>query len=297
MAARPRVDVVVPFAGTAAALDGLLRRAGRLELRPGDSVTVVDNSPAGSVRAMTDSTAGVRLVTAPERQSSYHARNEGARAAGGDWLLFLDADVDAPANLIDRYFERPPGERTGVLAGGVTEEPAESSGKHSLAERYEHLRTRMTQGNTLRDDEWAYAQTANCAVRRSAFAEAGGFRDELRSGGDADLCFRLRARGWEMEERAEALVVHRSRSTLRKMLRQRARHGSGAGWLEREYPGSFPRRPLLGLSKWTLQSFLSAPVKALRGRSDDALLAVVDPLEDWAFELGRLFPNTTRARR
>jgi GT2 family glycosyltransferase len=294
--ARPPVGVVIPFAGTAAALDDLLRRAGRLDIRAGDTITVVNNSRSGSGRAA--ETAGpVRLVTAAERQSSYYARNEGARAAGGDWLLFVDADVDAPADLIDRYFQRAASERTGVLAGGITEEPAERGGKHSLAQRYEHLRTRMTQGNTLRDDGWGYAQTANCAVRRSAFAAVDGFRDELRSGGDADLCYRLRRAGWGIEERPEALVMHRSRSTLRKMLRQRARHGSGARWLDREYPGSFPRRSLLGLSWWTIRSFLSAPVKALRGRSDDALLAVVDPLEYWAFELGRLFPNTTRASR
>jgi GT2 family glycosyltransferase len=125
----------------------------------------------------------------------------------------------------------------------------------------------------------------------------GGFRPELRSGGDADLCFRLRRAGWELEPRDEAVVVHRSRTTLRKMLRQRVRHGSGARWLDREYPGSFPRRRWLGLAKWTAQSFARAPMKALRGRSDDALLDFVDPLDHWAFELGRLFPNVTRERR
>jgi hypothetical protein len=81
------------------------------------------------------------------------------------------------------------------------------------------------------------------------------------------------------------------------MLRQRARHGSGAGWLDGEYPGSFPRRRWLGLAKWSAQSLARAPVKAARGDRDQALLDFVDPLEHWAFELGRLFPNITRERR
>jgi hypothetical protein len=46
-----------------------------------------------------------------------------------------------------------------------------------------------------------------------------------------------------------------------------------------------------------VQSFGRAPLHALRGRRDDALLAVVDPLEQWAFELGRLAPNEVRPRR
>ena len=47
----------------------------------------------------------------------------------------------------------------------------------SAAMRYAALRSRMTQDNTLGLGEWAYAQTANCAIRRSAFQAVGGFRD------------------------------------------------------------------------------------------------------------------------
>ena len=48
----------------------------------------------------------------------------------------------------------------------------------------------MSQRNTLTGVR-PYAQTAHCAVRRSAFEAVGGFREDIRSGGDADLCFRL----------------------------------------------------------------------------------------------------------
>jgi glycosyltransferase involved in cell wall biosynthesis len=293
--ARPAVDVVVPFAGSG---DELLRVSERLEcldLGAADTLTIVDNRPPGAAEARLTGVRS-RLVRAPERQSSYHARNRGAAGGGGEWIVFLDADVTPPAELLDLYFEQAPAERTAVLAGGVLDEPLEGDSGSTAAARYAVLRDWMSQENSLGAGRWAYAQTANCAVRRRAFEAVGGFTSNLRSGGDGDLCFRLRAAGWELESRDRARVVHRSRRRLGAMLRQRARHGSGAAWLNRAHPGSFPRRNWPGLAKWTLQSFGSASLHALRGRRDDALLAVVDPLEQWAFEIGRLAPNEVRPR-
>ncbi|MEA2422652.1 MAG: hypothetical protein QOF55_1751, partial [Thermoleophilaceae bacterium] len=260
-----------------------------LALAAGDTLTVVDNRGLGVVAP--------ELLVATGTRTSYFARNRGAEGGGGDWIVFLDADVEPPPGLIDRYFEPQPDECTAVLAGGVLDEPLEHGAQATAAARYAVLRDWMSQENSLGAGPWAYAQTANCAVRRRAFEDVGGFRDHLRSGGDGDICFRLRAAGWSLEPRDGARVVHRSRRLLRAMLRQRARHGSGAAWLNREHPGSFPRRPWPGLAKWTVQSFGRAPLHALRGRRDDALLAVVDPLEQWAFELGRLAPNEVRPRR
>jgi GT2 family glycosyltransferase len=285
--ARPRVDVVVPFAGSEQALRELVARLRGLNLRDGDTLTVVDNRPAGSPPV-----DGV--LRAPERQSSYFARNRGAAAGSNPWLVFLDADVVAPPELIDRYLVEPPRERTAVLAGGVVDEPLDE--RASPVARYTAIRASMSQANTLVDERWGYAQTANCAVRRSAFEAVGGFRSDVRSGGDADLCFRLRAQGWQIEPRDGAAVVHRSRTTLGKLLRQRARHGAGAGWLAREHPGAFPRKRWLGLAKWTATSFASAAVARVRGRRDEALVGLVEPLWVWTFELGRFLPNEVSRR-
>ena len=179
-------------------------------------------------------------MAAPERQSSYFARNSGAAAGDGEWLVFIDADVTAPSDLIERYFEEPPGDRTGLLAGGILDAEV---GDPTAVSRYLTESSSMSQDNTLRGD-WPYAQTANCAVRRAAFEEIGGFNDGIRSGGDADLCFRLRAAGWELETRDEAAVDHHARSTLRAMVRQRARHGSGSAWLNQHLPRLVSRRAL-----------------------------------------------------
>jgi hypothetical protein len=290
-AQRPGVDVVVPFAGLGDELTALLARVGVLDLHEPDTLTVVDNRPPGA-----PAVDAPNVVRAPERASSYFARNSGARAGSNPWLVFLDADVVPPRDLLERYFAEPPDWRTAVLAGGVVDEPLDGGARHSPVARYTMLHASMSQSNTMLDGPWSYAQTANCAVRREAFDAVGGFRDDVRSGGDADLCFRLRAAGWEIEPREEAAVVHRSRRTLPKLLRQRARHGAGAAWLEREHPGASPRKRRLGLAKWTAQSWASAAVARVRGRRDDALVATIEPLWVWAFELGRMFRNEVTDR-
>src|SRR3712207_7575346 len=62
---------------------------------------------------------------------------------------------------------------------------------------------KMASENTLDGTRWAYAQTANAAVRRTAFDAVGGFEERIRSAGDADLCWRVVAAGWELEARPE----------------------------------------------------------------------------------------------
>ena len=273
---RPAVDVVVPFYGPRASLEGLVAGMAALQLGEGDTLTIVDNRPPGA-----EPVPGT--VRAPELQSSYYARNRGAEEGGADWILFLDADVTPPPDLLERYFEQAPGERTGVLAGEVEDEPGATA-----AARFAALRRTMSQRNTLGA---GYAQTANCAVRRSAFEQVGGFCEEIRSGGDADLCFRLREAGWELEPLHHAAVVHATRQSLGKLLRQRARMGAGAAWLEQRHPGTFPPARWPGLLAWGGLSFVRAGAAALRGRRDEAVLRAVDPLTAWAFEAGRMLPN------
>ncbi len=79
----PRVDVVIPFRGTDEQLSALRGRMAALALRDGDTLTVVDNRE--------DAIA-----------SSYYARNRGAAAGSGEWIVFLDADTTPAARPAGR---------------------------------------------------------------------------------------------------------------------------------------------------------------------------------------------------
>jgi GT2 family glycosyltransferase len=287
---RPSVDVVLPFRGSDEQLGQVVRRLDALILRSGDTITVCDNRPGA---AGAPDRGSVRIIAAGELQTSYHARNRGVAQGTAAWIVFLDADVIPAPDLLDCYFRRPPGERAGILAGTVVdEEPAAGA----AAARYAWLKSSMSQEITLAGDEWAFAQTANAAVRRAAFDQVGGFEQRVRSGGDADLCFRIRAAGWTLERREEAAVVHRNRQTVPRMLAQRGRHGAGAAWLSQRWPGALPRRRWPGLAWWSLRRATHGLCAAVRRDRDGALLGLLDGPAVWAFELGRLIPNRPRPR-
>ena len=124
------------------------------------------------------------------------------------------------------------------MGGGVIDEPVPADAP--AAARYAHLRALMSQENTFGWDDWSFPQTTNAACRRTAFEAVGGFREDIRAAEDADLTYRLKAAGWEVERREQAAVVHLSRRTTRAFVRQRLLHGAGGAWLDRQYPGRFP---------------------------------------------------------
>lgn len=291
MASRPPIDVVVPFLGSAEALAEVARKLqGSLDLAAEDSLTIVDNSAKG---VAAQSTPGVRVVRAPEVQSSYSARNAGAAGGTGEWMVFLDGDVEPRPGLLARYFEHPPGERTAVLGGTVAEVPERQP--TSLAARYT-VKTQLINpvGESGDAGRFGYAVTANCAIRRAAFEAVGGFTGSIRSGGDADICFRLRDAGWELEWRQEAQVVHRGRTRLRPLMRQMFKHGAGIAWLEQRYPGFAPRPSLRELGVLSARSLLGA-VRAVGARDrDDLALNLFSPLHRWAVWTGSWISNDVR---
>jgi GT2 family glycosyltransferase len=148
---------------------------------------------------------------------------------------------------------------------------------------------------TLDREVFPYAQTANCAILRSAFVEVGGFAEEVRAAEDADLCFRLEAQGWQLERRPRAVVRHRTRATTVAALMQLARHGAGASWCDRRHPGSFPPPTPKKLLGRTGRAALAAARAAAHGDAERAAFAALDIAETLSFESGRLLTN--RARR
>jgi GT2 family glycosyltransferase len=280
---RPSVTVVVPFRGDQAAADRLSAALGRLDLRDGDEVIVADNSAGGAAARV--GTKWVRVVRAVGERSAYHARNEGARSASAEWVLFLDADCRPGPDLLDAYFGEPVPEDCGALAGQILGEPEQGS----FAARYARSRRLFDHADGLIQADEGGAAAGNLLVRRVAFDVVSGFAEGIKSGGDIDFCRRLQAAGWRLGFRPRAVVHHRHRASLTSLLAAIARYGAGARWLNDRYPGSSPPWPLrLGLA-----STVRDMIRHVReGQLEEALFRGADGLGLMAHRVGYASGNS-----
>ena len=235
--AREAVSVVVPFAGDTGDAQAMLTALACIALLPDDEVIVVDNSPVGVLGAV-EIPNMVSVIAAPEQPSSYYARNAGAAHARNEWLLFTDADCLPSESLLDDYFADPITEDVGAIAGAVL--PA---GRMNVIGRYKAFRRHLDQEKSTRARA-PWAVTANLLVRRSAWADLGGFSDGIRSGGDLDFCLRLSAVGWQLSYQPKAFIRHVHTDSLRRHAAEHLRYGGSHPWLRRRYPELKLSRPL-----------------------------------------------------
>lgn len=228
---RPAVSVVVPFAGSAAEARRVISMLETLATVPGDELILSDNSGSAPMSA-----EGVSVVRATGEASASHARNIGAAAAGRDWLLFLDADVYAPVDLLDRFFAQPIAAGVGAVTGDIAGIPD----TRTLAARYGTARNFLGQRSHVNNPYRPRASSANLLVRQVAFEQIGGYTEGIWAAEDTDFTWRLQDAGWKLGFNPDAVVQHAYRRTLPGLGRQWRGYAAGARWLSERYPGFKP---------------------------------------------------------
>ena len=122
---RPSVSVIVAVRRLRAQqLAGLRRRLAALELGPRDELLVADNRPRRRRRArgrVGRRGADPRPPAAGVPGVCPQPRGAGGRAGSG-WCSSTPTPAPA-AGCCERYFDPPPGDGTGVLAGGILDRP------------------------------------------------------------------------------------------------------------------------------------------------------------------------------
>lgn len=287
---RPPVAVLMPFAGSETEAERTLCDLDTLELGPRDELIVADNTADAAFARAAAGRPRPRVVRASGEASSYHARNAAAAEASCEWLLFIDADCRPPADLLDRYFSSPVAPGCALIAGGVEGLPEQDS----IVARWSRSRSALGSEALSAAHPLPFGATANLMVRREAWQAVGGFQEGIRSGGDAEFCWRVQDRGWTLKHDPGAAVGHRHRESLRALARVSARYGAGRAWLNRHRPGSTPRPKLLrGLARCVL----AAPALALTGRFERARLKLVDAVDIVASAAGYTLANRPPAGR
>ena len=156
--------------------------------QPVDAIVYVDDGStdgtAGLLRPLAEADGRVTVLTLDPNRGRAAARNAGVAHAGGDVLLFLDADV-APAEGFAEAMREAVTASGAVAAVGQLDyaalDPADPYHRYLGSTRRGH---RAEQSGSV---PWRFFLSGIAAVRAEALAQVGGFPESVRYGEDLAL--------------------------------------------------------------------------------------------------------------
>lgn len=192
-------------------------------------VLVVDNgSTDGTAQAARELGAIVRPCPRP---GVVHAREMGWRAARSQYVAYLDADCDPPADWLSRLVKQMEANpRVGAVGARLVSAPPTTLAERHIIEAGILDTDHFWQRNAL---QFPFLVTAGMVARRRALEAVGGFDTSMErtAGEDADLCWRLDRAGWVVLYDRDVEIVHHHRATISAMLRQVHWYGIGSAAL------------------------------------------------------------------
>jgi glycosyltransferase involved in cell wall biosynthesis len=225
-----KLSVVIPTFNKVALLERTLAALAAQRTGPDSpwEVVVVNDGSTDGTAGFLASRPGLgegRLVAVdPGRNvGRARARNLGARAAAGDWILFLDDDIVAPAGLLRAHLdllEANPG--CGTIGYAVTE-PSLVDAPH-----FHYLDSRGVARLAPGPAPGRFFVTQNAAVPRLAFLSVGGFDEEFSAYGfeDMEVAFRLQDHaGLRFQALTSPVPVHVHHHTLAQYLAKKVECG------------------------------------------------------------------------
>jgi GT2 family glycosyltransferase len=200
----PRISVIVPVHNGAATIERCLLAIAQ---NPGESleIIVVDDRSTDRTAELARA-AGAQVIANPSGSGPGAARNAGAAVAKGEYLVFVDADVEVQPDTVPRildHFGRHP-EIAGVF-GSYDDDPAAAN----FASQYRNLLHHFIHQTA---DPRSASFWAGCgAIRRTAFLAVGGFDAERYprpATEDIELGLRLSRAGHRVHVAREIQVKH-----------------------------------------------------------------------------------------
>jgi glycosyltransferase involved in cell wall biosynthesis len=225
---RPDFSVIVPTHSRTASLRACLDGIAHLDTDVTRfEVLVIDDGggdPLEPILALYRGRFLLQLIVRP-RGGPGAARNDGAAAAKGRFLAFIDDDCVPSPQWLAAYerelAHHPEHLLGGSIANNLPDNPY-SSASHRII-TYVQAYYQTDGGNE------PFFQTSNLAVSADKFRELGGFDVSIPSATaeDKEFCHRWRAAGHKMSHVADAIVHHSHNLTLRSFLRQHYNYGRG----------------------------------------------------------------------
>jgi GT2 family glycosyltransferase len=192
-------------------------------------VLVVSDGPDPATEERVLGHAGeipVRLLT-QEHGGPAKARNTGAAAASGEFLVFLDDDCTPAPDWLDQWELHARKNPDGAAVGGTRNALTENLYACASQLLLEFVLEYFNAGVAGRPP---FLASNNLCVPAERFRSLGGFcaNFPLAAAEDRDFSDRWYARGWPLGQAPSALVLHAHDLTLAEFCRQHWNYGRGA---------------------------------------------------------------------
>ncbi len=224
----PSVAVIIPAWNAEHTLDQCLCSL-KVQTCTADEIIVIDDGSSDGT-AVIASSYKVRILNTGGRRGPAAARNMGAEAASSDVLLFLDADVIIPEDLLEKIMKHFSDDSVWAVQTLYTPVcPASGSVSRYQNFYYWYSLNRIPRGTTA-----AFA-TYCAAIKRAEFLHIGGFNVRIPEPTveDEELGYTIADSGGKIVLDKELLVTHLASYTISQFTKRRlrmARAQAKSGW-------------------------------------------------------------------
>jgi glycosyltransferase involved in cell wall biosynthesis len=257
---RPELtSVIVPARDAERTLPQTMASLAAQEYQGEWELVVVDNGSRDRTREIAQRELArfpaARLVGAKGHAGAGPARNVGAAAARGDFLVFCDSDDMPEPGWLGALVEAADG--AAVVSGAL----------HIDRLNDQRTRTSFPAPRRYRPTEahgfLPFAYGGNCGVWTEVFQSVGGFDESYRFGQDVDFCWRAQLAGHRFGFAAEAVMQRRLRGDFKGIALQHVRWGAAAVHLYARYRSAgMPRGSIVRAVVDWVGLLVSLPVAA-----------------------------------
>ena len=211
------ISIIIPVYNGAKFLPDTLRSIQNQDYKDYE-LLVVDDGSTDETAQIAES-AGAKVIKLSQNSGPATARNEGARAAQGEILLFTDSDVLLPKNAVTKLLTAFKQNHTDAVQGTFSD----VCPFPNYFSQYKNLYNRYVL-NQLPD--WIDTTfTSITAVTRSAFISCGGFDQNIRTASveDRTLGRNLIKHGYKILLDRSVEVIHNKNLSWKGFLRNQYR--------------------------------------------------------------------------
>ena len=240
------ISVIVPVRNGMPWLEEQLRALAEQECdEPWEVIVANNNSTDESVQVAQEwslRSPSIRLVDASKAQGPGGTRNAGVEAASGELLAFCDADDIVAQGWLRAHIAALA--EADISAGvfdywSLNGQPAPSPLSYALPPAIGLFGFLPAAGS------------GNLAIRRSAFEDVGGFSEDLMTGEDLDLSWRVQLRGHRFALNTDAVLARRDQRGFTAVFRRYTSYGRCGPTLFRRFRSEGLQRDLpLAAKTW-----------------------------------------------